>query len=72
MRRTVPTRGFNLDDPPPYTDVFGEYHRAGMRKIYSAMARDGLSGGVSNTVCLDGSVQEVTPFDTLRYAIGIK
>jgi len=43
-----------------------------MRRIYSAMARGGLCGGVSNTVCVDGSVQEVTPFDTLRYAIGTK
>jgi len=65
-------QGFNPGDPPPYTDVFGEYHRAGMGKIYSAMARGSLCGGVSNTVCVDGSVQEVTPFDTLRYAIGIK
>jgi len=65
-------QGFNPDDPPPYTDVFGEYHRASTRKIYSAMDRGELCGGVSNTVCVDGSVQEVTPFDTLRYAIGIK
>jgi len=65
-------QGFDPHDPPPYTDAFGEYHRAGMRKIYSAMAKSGLCGGVSNAVCVDGSIQEVTPFDTLRYAIGIK
>ena len=65
-------KGFNPDDPPPYTDAFGEYHRAGIRKIHSAMAKGGTCRGVSNTVCVDGSVQEVTPFDTLRYAIGIK
>jgi len=63
---------FNANDPPPYTDVFGEYHRVSTRKIFSAMAKGALCGGVSNTVCVDGSVQEVTPFDTLRYAIGIK
>ena len=65
-------QGFDPDDPPPYTDAFGEYHRAGMRRIYAAMADGGLCGGVSNAACVDGSVQEVNPFDTLRYAIGIK
>ena len=65
-------KGFNPNDPPPYTDAFGEYHRTGVRKIYSAMRNDSQCGGVSNAVCVDGSVQEVTPFDTLRYAIGIK
>ncbi len=65
-------KGFNPSDPPPYTDAFGEYHRAGIRKIFSAMARGEECGGVSNAVCVDGSVVEVTPFDTLKYAIGIK
>ncbi len=65
-------KDFNPFDPPPYTDAFGEYHRTGVRKIYSAMRNDSECDGVSNTVCVDGSVQEVTPFDTLRYAIGIK
>jgi prepilin-type N-terminal cleavage/methylation domain-containing protein len=65
-------KGFNPNDPPPYTDAFGEYHRTGVRKIYSAMRNDSQCGGVSNAVCVDGSVQEVTPLDTLRYAIGIK
>jgi prepilin-type N-terminal cleavage/methylation domain-containing protein len=65
-------RSFNPSDPPPYTDVFGEYHRVGIRKISGAMTDGAECGGVSNTVCVDGSVQEVTPFDTLRYAIGIK
>jgi len=65
-------KGFNPGDPPPYTDAFGEYHRVGVRKIYSAIADGGECGGVSNTMCVDGSVQEVTPFDTLRFAIGIK
>jgi len=63
---------FNPSDPPPYTDAFGEYHRVGVRKIYAAIADGGECGGVSNAVCVDGSVQEVTPFDTLRFAIGIK
>jgi len=65
-------RSFNPSDPPPYTDAFGEYHRVSIRKIFSAMTDGTECGGVSNAVCLDGSVQEVTPYDTLRYAIGIK
>ena len=65
-------KGFEPSDPPPYTDAFGEYHRAGIRRISAAMGDGGLCGGVSNAVCVDGSVQEVTPYDTLRYAIGIK
>jgi len=63
---------FNPSDPPPYTDAFGEYHRVGLRKISGAMTDGTECEGVSNAVCVDGSVQEVTPFDTLRYAIGIK
>ena len=65
-------RGFNLDDPPPYTDAFGEYHRVGISKISSAVKDDSACGGVSNAICIDGHVEEVTPYDTLRYAIGIK
>jgi prepilin-type N-terminal cleavage/methylation domain-containing protein len=65
-------QGFNPSDPPPYTDAFGEYHRVGIRKIHSAMNNSRESGGVSNIVCVDGHVEEVTPYDTLRYAIGIK
>jgi len=65
-------KGFDPSDPPPYTDAFGEYHRAGIRRIVSAMGDEGMCGGVSNAVCVDGSVQEVTPLDTLRYAIGVK
>ena len=65
-------QSFNPDDPPPYTDAFGEYHRVGIRKIHSAMRNGGECGGVSNTVCVDGHVEEVTPYDTLRYAIAIK
>ena len=62
----------NADDFPPYTDAFGEYHRIPMRKIYSALANGQLTGGVSDVVLVDGSVTEVTPYDTFRYAIGIK
>jgi prepilin-type N-terminal cleavage/methylation domain-containing protein len=65
-------RSFDPDRPPPYTDVFGEYHRASSARIRSAMTSGRMAGGVSNVVCVDGSVQEVTPFDTLRYAIGVK
>jgi len=65
-------KSLNRNDPPPYTDAFGEYHRTGIRKINSAMMSNSLCGGVSNAVCVDGSVQEVTPFDTLQYAIGVK
>lgn len=63
---------FDINAEPPYTDVFGEYHRAGITQINSAMNRGGLCGGVSNAVCVDGHVKEVTPYDTLKYAIGVK
>ena len=43
-----------------------------MRKIYSAMRSGSECGGVSNAVCVDGHVDEVTPYDTLKYAIGVK
>jgi len=56
----------------PYTDAFGEYHRVGMRKINTARINNKLCGGVSNAVCVDGAVTEVTPYDTFKYAIGIK
>ncbi len=63
---------FDINAEPPYTDAFGEYHRAGIAKINSAVSRDGVCGGVSNAVCVDGHVAEVTPYDTLKYAIGVK
>jgi len=63
---------YHASDPPPYTDAFGEYHRVPMRKIYTAMKNKQLTGGVSDAVLVDGSVTEVTPLDTLRYAIGVK
>jgi hypothetical protein len=63
---------FDSNDEPPYTDVFGEYHRTSSAKINSAMNREGLCGGVSNVVCVDGHIEEVTPYDTLKYAIGVK
>jgi prepilin-type N-terminal cleavage/methylation domain-containing protein len=65
-------QGFNANDPPPYTDAFGEYHRAGIRKLNAARASQVLCGGVSDAICVDGALVEVTPLDTLRYAIGIK
>jgi len=63
---------YDYRDPPPYTDAFGEYHRVGITKINSAVDHGGLCGGVSNAVCVDGHVAEVTPYDTLKYAIGVK
>jgi prepilin-type N-terminal cleavage/methylation domain-containing protein len=64
--------GFDPQDPPPYTDAFGEYHRAGTSRIIRAMEQERMCGGVSNAVCVDGHIEEVTPYDTLRYAIGIR
>ena len=43
-----------------------------MEKIDPTVNREGLCGGVSNAVCVDGHVEEVTPYATLRYAIGVK
>jgi prepilin-type N-terminal cleavage/methylation domain-containing protein len=65
-------RSFDINREPPYTDAFGEYHRVGISKINTAMIRGGLCGGVSNAVCVDGHVEEVTPYDTLKYAIAVK